>query len=78
MDNSKRPASQLFTLRIWYEDLGGNQREVRGKIQDVKSGKIGYFRDWYSLVEALQALLEPVGPVIQEGPSADPQLSKRA
>jgi len=43
------PRSQLFTLRIWPEDLGGGTIDWRGLVQHVGSGEARYFRDWATL-----------------------------
>lgn len=49
--------SDLFTVRLWQEELGIGQTEVRGKVQHVSSGEARYFRDWPTLIAFLQALL---------------------
>jgi hypothetical protein len=51
--------SPLFTIRVWQENLGDGEIAWRGKIQDVISGEVHYFRDWYALVETLQTMLKP-------------------
>ena len=38
--------SHLFTLRVWYEALDAEQREVRVQVRHVLSGETRYFRDW--------------------------------
>ena len=56
--------SHLFTLRLWEEELGGGQSELRGRVQAIASGEAAYFRDWPGLVAVLQRLLEaPTTPV---------------
>jgi hypothetical protein len=50
--------SQLFMLRIWREDLGEGCVEWRGKVQHVPGGEAHYFRDWTTLVAALQEMLK--------------------
>src|SRR5437588_12308299 len=42
--------SQLFTVRVWLEELANGQTEWRGKVQHVTSGEVRYFRDWATLV----------------------------
>jgi hypothetical protein len=42
--------SQLFTVRVWLEDLDDDLREWRGKVQHTLSGEACYFRDWQTLV----------------------------
>ena len=49
--------SDLFTVRLWQEELGDGQTEVRGKVQHVSSGEARYFRDWPTLIAFLLALL---------------------
>ena len=57
------PRSHLFTLRLWEEELGGGQSELRGRVQAIASGEAAYFRDWPGLVAVLQRLLEaPTAP----------------
>lgn len=41
-----RHHSQLFTVRMWREDLGNGRSEWRGQVQHVLSGETCYFRDW--------------------------------
>jgi hypothetical protein len=41
--------SQLFTVRVWLEELGEGRSEWRGKVQHVLSGEARYFRDWQTL-----------------------------
>jgi len=45
--------SQLFTVRVWHEDLGEGGSEWRGKVQHTLSGEVCYFRDWQTLVTFL-------------------------
>ena len=49
--------SQLFTVRIWKEDLDDNHNQWRGKLQHVSSGEAYYFKAWEELVELLLRLL---------------------
>jgi hypothetical protein len=50
-------SSDLFTIRLWQEDLGDGQMEWRGKVQHVTSGEARYFRDWPTLIAFLLTLL---------------------
>jgi hypothetical protein len=50
--------SRLITLRLWEEDLGDGDAEWRGKVQDVASGEVAFFRDWAGLVSVVRRLLE--------------------
>jgi len=53
----QQPFSHLFTVRLWREELGNGQTELRGKVQHVSSGEARYFRDWPTLIAFLLALL---------------------
>jgi len=44
-------------VRLWQEELGNGQTELRGKVQHVSSGEARYFRDWPTLIAFLLALL---------------------
>jgi hypothetical protein len=46
--------SELFTLRVWREDLGEGRVEWRGKVQHVLSGETRYFRDWQTVLAFVQ------------------------
>jgi len=50
--------SQLFTVRVWREDLGEGRAEWRGKVQHVTSGEVRYFRDWPMLIACIQEMLD--------------------
>ena len=52
--------SQLFTVRLWAEDLGDGRTEWRGKVQHVISGEAHYFREWPTLIAWLVAMLLPM------------------
>lgn len=49
--------TQIFTLRLWREQLNSDHWEWRGRVQNVTSGEVFYFRDWQRLVELLQIML---------------------
>lgn len=66
--NHIAPGSQLFTVRLWLEDLGNGQMDWRGKVQHVNSGEARYFRDWPTLVAFLEKLLHSSH---QEGSCSD-------
>lgn len=38
--------SHLFTVRLWFEDLGDGRHEWRGEVKDVASGHQHFFREW--------------------------------
>ncbi len=52
-----RYRSQLFTVRLWRETLN-DHFEWRGKVQHVTSGEVRYFKDWSTLIAALQEMLK--------------------
>jgi hypothetical protein len=54
--------SQLFTVRLWAEDLGDGRMEWRGKVQHVVSGEVHYFREWPTLIAWLVAMLPAMEP----------------
>ncbi|GAC1399265.1 MAG: hypothetical protein NVS4B12_13200 [Ktedonobacteraceae bacterium] len=53
MEKEQRHHSELFTLRLWQEDLGNNQVAWRGKVQHVTSGEASYFQDCTTLLTFL-------------------------
>ena len=61
MNNTSRAShftrTQIFTLRLWQEELNGDHWEWRGRIQNAISGEIAYFREWANLVDLLQMML---------------------
>lgn len=50
-------STQIFTLRLWQEQVNGGCWEWRGRVQHVVSGEVRYFRDWERLIDLLQAML---------------------
>ncbi len=56
-DKNGLARSQLFTVRVWREDLGNGCAEWRGKVQHVTSGEVRYFRDWPALIACMQEML---------------------
>lgn len=67
-EGDRRPRrTQLFTLRLWAEDLDGEHTEWRGELHHVTSGELRYFRDWSTLVSILLAMLpDAEGKQLQE------------
>jgi chemotaxis methyl-accepting protein methylase len=49
--------SQLFSVRLWPEDLGDGRAEWRGQVRHLASGETRYFREWPALVAFLQDVL---------------------
>ncbi len=56
-DRERRPRSQLFTVRLWKEEMAGGS-EHRGTARDLTSGAFRNFRDWSELVAFMIARLE--------------------
>lgn len=50
--------SQLFTLRVWVEDVGNSRSEIRGQVKHILTGETTYFREWSSLLAFLQQRFE--------------------
>lgn len=48
--------SQLFTVRLWREDLGAGETEWRGQVTHVLSGEAHYFRCWEQLGHHLEVM----------------------
>jgi hypothetical protein len=46
--------AQLFTVRLWAEDIG-DATEYRGQVRDVVSGAYRGFRHWSELTEFMEA-----------------------
>lgn len=49
--------SDLFTVRLWQEEMDEGRREWRGKVQHVRSGEAYYFCEWEVLITALLQML---------------------
>jgi hypothetical protein len=56
----RQKKSQLFTVRLWTEELGAGRTEWRGQVRHVLSGETHYFRDWLALIAWLVAMLPPM------------------
>ncbi len=65
MDEKKR-CSELFTLRLWLEELSEEEREWRGQLCHVISGEVRHFRDWSKLAPLLQEMLGQSHPTARE------------
>ena len=57
-----RRSSQLFTLRLWLEELGEGRAEWRGQLRHVTSGQTYYFRSWQELATQMMKLLSDLEP----------------
>ena len=60
MNNSHRHRSHLFTVRLWLEPLGHQQREVRSRVRHVLSGETRHFRRLSDLMEWLARYCEEI------------------
>ena len=60
-------SSQLFTLRVWPEEISIGHTEWRGKIQHVIDGETLYFHDWEAMMSFLLKTLSTnvTGDVLQ-------------
>lgn len=58
----ERPRSHLFTVRVWKEAMrdavAHDAYELRMQVKHVLSGEVHYFRDWQTLVEYLQRVIQ--------------------
>ena len=50
--------SHLFTIRLWYEQLDPEQREVRMQVRHVLSGETRFLRDWTAVTAYMMSKLE--------------------
>ncbi len=55
-EERKQERSQLFTLRVWVEDVGDGRTELRGTLKHILTGETHHFRDWQTLIQCLEAL----------------------
>lgn len=53
--------THLFLVRMWNEELGDGESEMRGRLQDVLTGETSYFRDWEGLVGGMKRMLAMAG-----------------
>lgn len=51
------PRSCLFTVRLWVEEIGPDQHEVRMQVKHVLSGETRSFRQWQEEVTFILARL---------------------
>jgi hypothetical protein len=52
------PQTHLFTVRLWVEELGHGQGEVRMQVRHILSGETRYFRDGGLLLTYLLAKVQ--------------------
>jgi hypothetical protein len=65
------PHSQLFSVRVWQEAMGGDVYETRSRVHHVLSGEVCYFRQWADLVAYLQDKVECQSGSVSETQSID-------
>ncbi len=70
LGQAKLAFSHLFVVRIWCELVGENHKEWRGQVEQVLSGKVGYFREWSTLIAFLEEALAALEP--DKGSARDP------
>lgn len=61
--------SELFTVRLWPEEVSEDQVEWRGRVQHALSGRTGYFRAWSGLLEFFTDFLQ--GETRKNGPAGE-------
>ncbi len=49
--------SQLFTLRVWVEDVGNGRSEIRGILKHVLTGEIYHFRNGNTLSQLIESVI---------------------
>ncbi|BCL78003.1 hypothetical protein ccbrp13_04680 [Ktedonobacteria bacterium brp13] len=59
------PRSHLFTVRVWEEEIGAGQTELRGKVQLLTTREGRYFREWAQLVPLLLTMLSELDPTLE-------------
>jgi hypothetical protein len=57
MNDPHPERTQLFTVRLWLEPIGGQQMEVRGKLCHVLTNETQYFRNFSGLAKLLGSYL---------------------
>ena len=71
-------SSHLFMLRLWPEDLGGDQTDWRGSVRHVNSGEVRYFRDWPAMETFVEELLHRDDPQGDREPHSGPVTGQRS
>ncbi len=52
--------SQMFTLRVWMEDVGNGRTEYRGTLKHILSGETHHFRNWLTLTQLIETSMTTV------------------
>ncbi len=50
--------SQLFTVRVWQEQMARDVQEVRIQVRHVLTGETRYFNDWPPLIDYVLTKLD--------------------
>lgn len=58
MEKGEHQRTHPFLVRLWIEELGAGEVEWRGKVQNIATGDLQYFRDWPGLIAVLQKMLQ--------------------
>lgn len=58
LEDERHSRSQLFTVRLWSEEVGAQQREYRGEVKRVASGATRHFRTWADLQKFLTSQMD--------------------
>ena len=59
--------SQLFTLRLWVEDVENGRTEIRGTLKHILTGETHHFRDWPTLIRHLEISFAPSDACLGSG-----------
>lgn len=54
--------SHMFTVRLWFEDLGDGRHEWRGEVREVSTGHQHFFRDWDGMTGFFKVACAAFGP----------------
>ena len=64
-EQREKTNSQLFTLRLWVEDVENGRKEIRGTLKHVLTGETRHFRDWPTLIHNLEAVYSSDKPCLR-------------
>ncbi len=64
--NREQLQSNLFLIRLWVDQEGGEQGEWHGKVQHMNSSQVASFDDWATLKMTLAKMLDLNGGEGQE------------
>ena len=56
MAKSAAARSQMFTLRVWTEEVGNGRIEIRGILKHVLTGETHHFRDWQTMIRHVKTI----------------------